>query len=287
VAAEALEPREFTVSSDGVELAGETLGDGPQIVLAHGLTATRRYVVHGSKALARRGFEQTTYDARGHGESAPAPEPGRYEYPDLVADLDRLLEERTEGRVVVGGHSMGCHTATAFALAYPDRVAGVVMAAPVSIGLPVPEEVLAYWDRLADGLAGGGVEGFMKAYEADLDVQPEWREPALRITKERLGLHRHLEAVADALRVVPRSVPFEGLEELESLQVPALVVASHDEADPAHPYAVAETWAARIPGALMVSEEPGESPLAWQGGRLSRVIADFCEEPAVAERLSP
>ena len=35
----------------------------------------------------------------------------------------------------------------------------------------------------------------------------------------------------------------------------------------------------------MVSEDEGESPLAWQGGKLSREIAAFCEEPAVRERL--
>ena len=27
----------------------------------------------------------------------------------------------------------------------------------------------------------------------------------------------------------------------------------------------------------LVSEEPGEAPLAWQGGKLARTIADFCE----------
>jgi hypothetical protein len=46
----------------------------------------------------------------------------------------------------------------------------------------------------------------------------------------------------------------------------------------------AEAWSEAIPGARLVSEEPGESPLAWQGGRLSRVIADFCEQPEVLRR---
>jgi pimeloyl-ACP methyl ester carboxylesterase len=92
--------------------------------------------------------------------------------------------------------------------------------------------------------------------------------------------------VAQALRQVPRSLPFEGINELETLQVPALVVASHDEADPGHPYAIAEAWAEALPGGRLVSEEPGKSPLAWQGGRLSRVIADFLEEPDVRKRLS-
>jgi pimeloyl-ACP methyl ester carboxylesterase len=67
--------------------------------------------------------------------------------------------------------------------------------------------------------------------------------------------------------------------------VPSLVVASYDEADPGHPYAIAEAWAERLPSARLVSEEPGKSPLAWQGGRLARTIADFLEEPAVKERL--
>ena len=38
-------------------------------MLAHGLTATRRYVIHGSRLLERSGFDVVSYDARGHGES--------------------------------------------------------------------------------------------------------------------------------------------------------------------------------------------------------------------------
>ena len=68
--------------------------------------------------------------------------------------------------------------------------------------------------------------------------------------------------------------------------MPALVVASHDDADPGHPYAVAAEWAERLPNATLISEERGESPLAWQGGRLSREIASFCERPDVAARLA-
>jgi pimeloyl-ACP methyl ester carboxylesterase len=80
--------------------------------------------------------------------------------------------------------------------------------------------------------------------------------------------------VADALRAVPRSRPFESWDDLGALELPVTVVASRDEADPEHPYATGERWAAAIPGAELRSEEPGSSPLAWQGGQLSRVIAD-------------
>ncbi len=77
---------------------------------------------------------------------------------------------------------------------------------------------------------------------------------------------------------MPRSRPFGAMEELESLAVPALVVASNDDADPGHPRDVAEAYAERLPQARLIGEAEGESPLAWQGGRLSREIAAFCAE---------
>jgi len=283
--AEKLEPSPFEVAREGVELSGEELGEGPPVVLLHGITATRRYVLHGSLALARRGYRQISYDARGHGESSPGPD-GGYAYPELAADLGAVVKERaTGGRPVLVGHSMGCHTAAAYALEHADEVAALILEGPVTLGLPPSEETLAYWDSLADGLATGGFEGFMEAYEAGLEADPAWTETALRITRERMQLHRHPEALAHALHEVPRSLPFEGLGELETLDLPALVVASYDEADPGHPYAIAEEWAERLPSARLVSEEPGKSPLAWQGGRLSRVIADFLDEPRVVERF--
>jgi 3-oxoadipate enol-lactonase len=281
-----LEPRPFQVDSDGVRLAGEEVGEGPPIVLLHGLTATRRYVLHGSLTLARRGCRLVSYDARGHGESSPAPDGEGYGYPELTSDLAAVLADRCPGeRAVLCGHSMGCHTAVAYALDHVGELAALVPEGPTSLGISPDDEVLAAWDRLADGLERGGVDGFMDAYEADLSVEPSWRETALRITRERMERHSSPEAVAIALREVPRSLPFEGLTELESLDVPSLVVASYDEADPGHPYAIAEAWAERLPDARLVSEEPGKSPLAWQGGRVSRAIADFLEEPRVRARL--
>ncbi len=282
-----LEATPFELRIDARSLAGELSGEegGPSIALLHGLTATRRYVVHGSRALARSGLRTIAYDARGHGESDPAPADGGYAYSELAADLGRVVDEHSpQRRCVLAGHSMGAHTLTAFALEHPDRVAAIVAIGPTWLGGEVSDESLRYWNRLADGLENGAVDGFLEAYDHDLD--PQWRDTILRITRERLSRHRHPEAVAQALREVPASRPFDDLSELEFLDVPALVVASHDEADPGHPYATAQAWAERLPNATLISEEPGASPLAWQGGRLSRAIAEFCEEPAVAERLS-
>jgi pimeloyl-ACP methyl ester carboxylesterase len=87
--------------------------------------------------------------------------------------------------------------------------------------------------------------------------------------------------VVDALHAVPRSRPFESWEDLGRIEAPTLVVVSRDEADPGHPYAVGEAWVERIDGAELRTEDEGSSPLAWQGGQLSKVIAE------VAERAGP
>jgi pimeloyl-ACP methyl ester carboxylesterase len=269
----------------GNVLRGESAGSGPVVLQAHGITAARGYVTHGSHLLERRGFTSAMYDARGHGESDPAPEGEEYTYETLARDMAAVAARVGEGeRVVLAGHSMGAHTAAAFALTEPDRVAGLVAIGPASRGEPPSQETIGYWTGLADGLERGGVEGFIEVYD-DGSHRPEWRDVVLRLARTRLALHRSTDAVAQALRDVNASVPFDGLEALEGLEVPTLVVASHDEADPGHPWDVAVEWTERIPQARMVSEAEGESPLAWQGGKLSREIAGFCEEPAVAQRL--
>lgn len=262
------------------EIRGEVAGEGAPIVLCHGITATRRYVVHGSRALERAGHAVVTYDARGHGESDPAPENQSYGYPELVGDLERVAEATVgEGKFVLGGHSMGAHTAVSYALRRPERLSGLVVIGPVYMG-EISAETLAYWDGLAAALEAGGIDGFLAYIDREQGINPAWRDSVLRFTRERMLQHRHLPALVDALRAVPRSRPFEEMADLESIQVPALVVASHDAADPGHPYEVAAAYGERLPQARLIGEAEGESPLAWQGGRLSREIAAFCAELA-------
>jgi pimeloyl-ACP methyl ester carboxylesterase len=271
------EPAQFAVEPAPV-LRGEATGEGTAVVLCHGLTATRRYVVHGSRALERAGHLVVSYDARGHGESDPAAAAEGYGYSRQVEDLERVVaaELEPEQRFLLAGNSMGAHTAVAYALRHPDRLAGLVVIGPSFDGAIEPQS-LAEWDRLASALESGGVDGFVARIGATQPDSP-WRDSVLRFTRERMLLHRDLGAVARALREVPASRPFESLAELESLRVPSLVVASHDEADPGHPYATAAAYAEALPLAQLVSEGVGASPLAWQGGRLSRHIDAFYAE---------
>jgi len=274
----AAEPRRF-VAGERPKIRGEVAGEGAPIVLCHGMTATRRYVLHGSRTLERAGHAVVTYDARGHGESDPAPPRQGYGYPEQVADLEEVVATAVgDGRFVLGGHSLGAHTTVAYALRRPQRLAGIVVIGPVYMGEPASAETLAYWNDLATALEEGGPAAFVDYIDRNQAVEPGKRDAVRRFTRERIERNENLDALADVLREVPGARPFGSLEELESIDVPALVVASHDEADPGHPRRVAEAYAARMPRAKLIIEGNGESPLAWQGGRLSREIAAFCAE---------
>ena len=251
------------------DLHVEAAGEGRSVVLLHGLTATHRYVVMGSRSLERSGHRVIAYDARGHGESAPGE---TYDYAALADDLARVMDDYGIERAVLAGASMGAHTLLAYALANPERVAGMVVITPAFHDDADPD--LERWDRLAAGLRSGGVDGFVAAY-GDPDVPVPWHDTILTVVRQRIALHEHPDAVADALQQVPRSRPFAGVGALAALpHVPVTIVPDRDEPDPGHPLWVGEAYAAVIPDAKLVVEEPGKSPLAWQGGQLSKLIAD-------------
>jgi pimeloyl-ACP methyl ester carboxylesterase len=254
-----------------VTLAGESAGDGPPIVVLHGLSATRRNVVQGSRHLPRRGYRLIAYDARGHGASDPAP---RYEYSDLAADLDAVLAHFDLERAALVGSSMGATTAMAFALEHPERVPALVQITPAYTGdARVGGE---NWELMAAELERGDLGAFARLAQPD-GVPDRWRELAREATRQRMERHEHPEAVAQALREVPTSIAWTGLEPLEGLELPVLLVGSRDVADPQHPLAVAQEYARRLPRAELVVEDEGQSPLAWQGARLSGAIGDFLE----------
>jgi pimeloyl-ACP methyl ester carboxylesterase len=261
------------VQRDGVRLSVSDDGEGVPVVLLHGLTATRRYVVMGSRSLERSGHRVIAFDARGHGRSSPAGSPTDYGYAELGRDVIAVLDALGLPRAVLAGSSMGAHTLLWVALEFGDRVGGLVVITPAYDPEANDEPSrLARWDALARGLRDGGVEGFVAAY-GEPRVPPAMRDTVLTVIRQRLSAHEHPEAVADALSCVPRSRPFGSIDELARLSVPVAVVASSDETDPEHPQAIGEAYAAVIPGAELVLDDPGRSPIAWQGSQVSKVIA--------------
>jgi pimeloyl-ACP methyl ester carboxylesterase len=278
-----VEVREFEVlrqlpGAGSITLKGETLGEGLPVVLLHGLSATRRNVVQGSRGLVKRGYRLISYDARGHGASQPGPS---YEYADLVADLDAVLDELELEKVALVGSSMGAATAMAFTLEHPERVPALVQITPAYTGYARTGDVDGEsWEKLAEAL-DGGIEEFLKVAQPG-NLPERWREVAREATRQRMERHADLASVAQALREVPHSIAWKGLDGLSNLDVPVLVIGSQDDSDWLHPLGVAEEYCRKLPNAELMVEDKGDSPLAWQGARLSNAIADFFERVGYA-----
>ena len=128
-------------------------------------------------------------------------------------------------------------------------MAGLVIVGPVYTG-PAPRGGARLWDGLAEGLRRGGVEGFVERIEA-AGIDPEWRDTVLRITRQRISCTTTPKRWR---RPFARCRAGRDDRELETLEVPALVVASHDVADPSHAYAVAEAYAESLPAARLIGE---------------------------------
>jgi pimeloyl-ACP methyl ester carboxylesterase len=256
-----------------ITLEGEALGEGPPVVLLHGLSATRRNVVQGSRALVKRGYRLISYDARGHGVSSPAPS---YAYSDLVDDLTAVLDHLELDRAALVGSSMGAATAMAFALEHPDRVPALVQVTPAYTGYARTGNADGeLWEKLASALEEG-IDTFVELAQPT-GLPERWRDAAREATRQRMERHADLTAIAQALRELPGSIAWKGLEPLSGLELPVLVVGSQDDSDWLHPLGVAEEYCRKLPDAELVVEEKGDSPLAWQGARLSKAIADFLQ----------
>lgn len=102
-------------------------GTGPALVLLHGISSGAA----SWQPLAARlpGYRLLAWDAPGYGGSQPLAD----EHPS-AADYARRLAEWLKAlgveRCVLVGHSLGALMASAFAAAYPERLAGVVLADP-------------------------------------------------------------------------------------------------------------------------------------------------------------
>jgi Predicted hydrolases or acyltransferases (alpha/beta hydrolase superfamily) len=108
-----------------VEIAWQQLGDGPDLVLVHGLAASRAFWFGGYALPLSRHFRVTIYDLRGHGYSSTPAE--GYGAADQARDLLRLLDALDIPRATLVGHSYGGGIVLEAAIAAPARVAGLAL----------------------------------------------------------------------------------------------------------------------------------------------------------------
>jgi len=152
------------ITANGLEIHYQQLGEGPDIVLVHGITASlAMWYMRIGPALADR-CRVTMYDLRGHGYSGMPAE--GYTTADMAQDLDGLLDQLEIRQAFLLGHSYGGAVALHFAALHPERVAGVIVA---DAGVPA----LLHLRTLEDWPGWDEWEGQLEQYgltrDTDLD----------------------------------------------------------------------------------------------------------------------
>lgn len=104
--------------------AYQTGGEGPPVVLVHGLGMTRAMWDWQWPALAGR-FQVVRYDLLGHGESSKPRD--AYSLGRFADQLARLLDGLGLERAALIGFSMGGMIVRAFALAHPERTTALAI----------------------------------------------------------------------------------------------------------------------------------------------------------------
>jgi len=220
---------------------------GCVVVLQHGFAGSARNWRPQQRALADRA-RLAAFDARGHARTAGRFAPARYRLADFVRDFaDVAAEVSPDGPVVAGGLSLGAAVALQFALAEPDRVRGLVLAAP-----PSPAGVSARAVEFADAIERDGLEAAGARFVWGAAGQAEARDARL----VRQGFLEHPpSALAAILRQTLAELPtVESLEpRLQTLEVPVLIVVGGDDRGSVR---ASQALAERLPRARRV-EIPG------------------------------
>ncbi len=102
-----------------IEVAHKITGNGPPLILIHGIGARKTAFDRLTEALADR-FTVVAFDLRGHGDSPLPTVP--FGLDDLVDDLEALHDRLVLGPAHVAGHSLGGMIGPAYARRRPDRV---------------------------------------------------------------------------------------------------------------------------------------------------------------------
>jgi len=246
--------------NDGVRLAVDVVGDGPGLLLVHGLGGAKEDFADHVATLAQD-HTVVTFDHRGHGASDNPTDPAAYSFARLVDDTVAVADAAGLDHFRLLGHSMGGMVARKIALHEPTRIDALVMM-DTSAG-PVP----GFDPTLVDIAVGVALSDGKAALKELLDLVNVLESPAHeRVVAKRPG-YREFEdrKWADMSEIMWATLLHELAYQADdlpamaaSLHVPLLVLVGEQD----EPFVIAShAMADAIAGTqLVVIADAGHSP---------------------------
>lgn len=260
----------YIASGDNVELAVETIGAGPPLIFAHGLTSHLQVTRMELAPLADR-YRLILFDQRGHGASTPITDPALYDPQRMADDIGAVLDSLDIERAIVGGESMGAATALTFALKHPNRVEQLLLTAPAFGDSANSERERLV--QMSEDLARVGMEAFLALAAERQRVEFNWTPDLIAFVADMLSAHDPA-SLATALKAVAHWAPFTDPSVVAQLARPVCIVAW--EQDPLHPIELARCLAATLPDAKLRMMAPLPA-LFRDPAQVGRMYGEFLE----------
>ena len=263
---------------DGGTIAYEVCGEGPLIVLAHGLGDSRAAYRVVIPALAKAGYRVAAVDLRGCGESSVDwPEWSRTAIAgDLLAVIRHL-----GGPAVLVGHSISGGAATIAAAGEPSMISAVVEVAPFTRKQSIHLGDLRV-KRVRQGmlhLLGTGMLGSRRQWRSYLEVATPGVKPSDWTQRlDRVDAALREPGRMKALRGMAFAAPADAGEQLGNVRCPVLVVVGTLDPDWADPYAEGSAIVEALPdglGHLEMMEGAGHYPQDQFPDQLVSLILTF------------
>jgi pimeloyl-ACP methyl ester carboxylesterase len=262
----------------GNTIAYDVTGQGPLVVLAHGIGDSRHSYRFLAPALATAGYRVANMDIRGCGDSSLGWD--GYSRTDIAGDMIALVH-RLGGPAVIMGQSISGGGATIAAATAPDLVSGIIELAPFTREQPMDLGGLLRTKRFRAGYTHLGMTmfmGSMKAWKKYLDLaypaKPEdWDHELARI-ETKLSEPGRMKA----LQAMCQANPSDAGAQLPNVTCPVLVIEGDADPDWADPRAEGEKIIADLPaglGELVVLDGVGHYPHAQTPDRVLALVRPF------------
>ena len=259
-----------TLMRDGLALAGYDVGDGPPVILQHGLGGDEAQV---AEAFPGTGVRRLTLECRSHGASGRG---DRFSIAMFADDVLAFADARGVQRFAIGGISMGAAIAARIAVIAPDRVTALILVRPAWRTEASPSNMQAF-ETVSRFLASGDKAGF-----AASDVA---RTYALHAPDNLASLNKFFDSAdPENTSLLLSSIAADGPgiteAQLRALSVPALVIGN--AMDLVHPLASARHLGALIPRAAFLDITPKAQDKPRHLAELRAAITAFLQHQGLA-----
>ncbi|MCS5723931.1 alpha/beta hydrolase [Herbiconiux sp. CPCC 203407] len=268
---------QFLTLSEGT-IAYDLAGEGPLVVLAHGMGDSRhsyRFVV---PALVAAGYRVANVDLRGCGESSTGWT--GYSRTDIAGDLVALVQH-LGGPAVLVGQSISGGAATIAAALAPELIVGLVELAPFTRAQSVDLGGLVRNARHRKGTVQLGrvmMTGSLKGWLAYLDLAIPAKPADWPAERARIEATLSRPERMQVLKAMTRTSPADAGAQLAKVRCPVLVVEGGADPDWADPEAEGERILADLPaglGELAVIPSAGHYPHAETPTELVALLLPF------------